>query len=193
MPRKKKRPPIDRKSLCREGVESFDFIEATARALIQKCGAVTSFDDLVQEGVIGHLEARERYIEGGKASFKTFAHKRIRGSVIDHMRSRFPSPKNGDCPGIVLECIDEHPEIKNRSNGEGPIDDIIRDERRAIILAALETLKPRDRLVVCFRYYGDMSIKDIAEFFDISVTAISLRLKVIRGRMEKSIGTGEDI
>ena len=162
--------------------------------MIQKCGAVTSFDDLVQCGIVGHLEARDRFIEGGEATFKTFAHKRIRGSIVDHIRERFPAPKNGNGHGenVVLEAIEDHPEISSRSNGEGPIDDIIRDERREVVLRAIHLLKPRDLLVVCFRYYGDMSIKDIAEYFDISVTAISLRLKSIRGRMEKSIGTGEE-
>jgi RNA polymerase sigma factor (sigma-70 family) len=49
-----------------------------------------SWDDLVQVGYTGLLEAIRRY-RPGKASLRTFAAKRIRGAIQDEIRARHPS------------------------------------------------------------------------------------------------------
>lgn len=46
-----------------------------------------SYDDLVSAGIVGLLEAAERYDSEKNASLSTFADFRIRGSIIDEVRS----------------------------------------------------------------------------------------------------------
>ena len=44
------------------------------------------FDDLLQSGLVGLLEARQHYKVGMGASFETYASIRIRGAIIDSLR-----------------------------------------------------------------------------------------------------------
>ncbi len=44
------------------------------------------FDDLLQSGLLGLLEARKHYKPGAGASFETYASIRIRGAIIDSLR-----------------------------------------------------------------------------------------------------------
>ncbi|MEO8400359.1 MAG: FliA/WhiG family RNA polymerase sigma factor [Gammaproteobacteria bacterium] len=44
------------------------------------------FDDLLQSGLVGLLEARSQYKQGMGASFETYASIRIRGAIIDSLR-----------------------------------------------------------------------------------------------------------
>jgi len=44
------------------------------------------FDDLLQSGLVGLLEARKHYKSGMGASFETYASIRIRGAIIDSLR-----------------------------------------------------------------------------------------------------------
>ena len=45
-------------------------------------------DDLINEGVIGFMEALQRFDAGKGAQFKTFAANRIRGAILDYLRKR---------------------------------------------------------------------------------------------------------
>lgn len=44
-------------------------------------------DDLVQEGAMAWLGAAERFTDDGEASLQTFAGHRVRGAMLDHLRS----------------------------------------------------------------------------------------------------------
>lgn len=52
------------------------------------------FDDLVQAGLIGLLEASRNFEEGHNASFETYAGIRIRGSMLDEIRKNDWSPRS---------------------------------------------------------------------------------------------------
>lgn len=45
-------------------------------------------EDLVNEGIIGFMEALQRFDQGKGAQFKTFAANRIRGAILDYLRKR---------------------------------------------------------------------------------------------------------
>ena len=51
-------------------------------------------DDLIQVGMIGLLESVDRYNPDKEASFKTFAEYRIRGAMLDELRSRDWIPRS---------------------------------------------------------------------------------------------------
>lgn len=54
--------------------------------LKRKLPSHIEFDDLLQSGLIGLLEAKQNYKDGMGASFETFASIRIRGAIIDSLR-----------------------------------------------------------------------------------------------------------
>mgnify|MGYP005749933629 CR=1 FL=1 len=51
-------------------------------------------DDLIQAGTVGLLEAMGRFDAGQGASFATFASQRIRGAMLDELRSRDWLPRS---------------------------------------------------------------------------------------------------
>jgi RNA polymerase sigma factor for flagellar operon FliA len=66
--------------------EFLPFVKYTAYRLQWRIPPQLTVDDLISVGVMGLLTALERYQEGG-ASLKTFAEKRIRGAMLDEIRS----------------------------------------------------------------------------------------------------------
>lgn len=76
---------------CRNGdagrVEAgLPFVEALARRMAATMPHSIDLSDLVQDGVIGLIDAAERFDEGRGIKFETFAERRIRGAMIDALR-----------------------------------------------------------------------------------------------------------
>jgi RNA polymerase sigma factor for flagellar operon FliA len=66
----------------------FPFIEKVARRLARRLPAHIEIDDLISAGVIGLLEAADRFDPSRADRFEAFAEFRIRGAMIDDLRSR---------------------------------------------------------------------------------------------------------
>jgi RNA polymerase sigma factor FliA len=62
------------------------FVEALARRMASSMPHSIDLSDLVQDGVIGLIDAAERFDEGRGIKFETFAERRIRGAMIDALR-----------------------------------------------------------------------------------------------------------
>ncbi len=58
--------------------------------LMRRLPRCVDIDDLVQAGHVGVLEARARYKDDDTAQFNTFATHRIRGAMLDYLRSTDP-------------------------------------------------------------------------------------------------------
>lgn len=62
------------------------FVEALARRMAATMPHSIDLSDLVQDGVIGLIDAAERFDAGRGIKFETFAERRIRGAMIDALR-----------------------------------------------------------------------------------------------------------
>jgi RNA polymerase sigma factor for flagellar operon FliA len=62
------------------------FVEALARRMAASMPHSIDLGDLVQDGVIGLIDAAHRFDEGRGIKFETFAERRIRGAMIDALR-----------------------------------------------------------------------------------------------------------
>jgi RNA polymerase sigma factor FliA len=62
------------------------FVEALARRMAATMPHSIDLSDLVQDGVIGLIDAAERFDEARGIKFETFAERRIRGAMIDALR-----------------------------------------------------------------------------------------------------------
>jgi RNA polymerase sigma factor for flagellar operon FliA len=69
-------------------------VRRQALALQMKLPASVELDDLVQAGTLGLLEAQGRFDASQGASFATFANQRIRGAMLDELRSRDWLPRS---------------------------------------------------------------------------------------------------
>src|SRR5919107_2417028 len=67
-------------------VAGLPFVEALARRMAASMPHSIDLGDLVQDGVIGLIDAANRFDEGRGIKFETFAERRIRGAMIDALR-----------------------------------------------------------------------------------------------------------
>jgi RNA polymerase sigma factor FliA len=67
-------------------VASIPFVEQLARRVAATMPHSIDIGDLVQDGVIGLIDAAHRFDEGRGIKFETFAERRIRGAMIDALR-----------------------------------------------------------------------------------------------------------
>lgn len=62
------------------------FVEALARRVASSMPNSIDLSDLVQDGMIGLIDAAHRYDESRGIKFETFAERRVRGAMIDALR-----------------------------------------------------------------------------------------------------------
>jgi RNA polymerase sigma factor for flagellar operon FliA len=67
-------------------VACIPFVEQLARRVASTMPHSIDIGDLVQDGVIGLIDAARRFDEGRGIKFETFAERRIRGAMIDALR-----------------------------------------------------------------------------------------------------------
>jgi len=65
---------------------SLPFVESLARRMASTMPHSIDLGDLVQDGVLGLIDAAHRFDEGRGIKFETFAERRVRGAMIDALR-----------------------------------------------------------------------------------------------------------
>src|SRR6188508_3264166 len=73
-------------SQTRRIVASIPFVEALARRMAASMPNSIDIGDLVQDGVLGLIDAANRFDESRNIKFETFAERRVRGAMIDALR-----------------------------------------------------------------------------------------------------------
>lgn len=69
-------------------------VKRIAYHLMARLPASVQFEDLVQNGMLGLLDAMDRYETGFGAQFETYATQRIRGAMLDGLRENDWLPRN---------------------------------------------------------------------------------------------------
>lgn len=78
---------VDRAAEANPRVEAgLPFVEALARRMAATMPHSIDLGDLVQDGVIGLIDAAHRFDEARGIKFETFAERRVRGAMIDALR-----------------------------------------------------------------------------------------------------------
>src|SRR5215213_5848638 len=67
-------------------VAGLPFVEALARRMAASMPNSIDIGDLVQDGVLGLIDAAKRFDEARGIKFETFAERRVRGAMIDALR-----------------------------------------------------------------------------------------------------------
>jgi RNA polymerase sigma factor for flagellar operon FliA len=78
--------PVANASENRRVVAGLPFVESLARRMAASMPNSIDIGDLVQDGVIGLIDAAHRFDEGRGIKFETFAERRVRGAMIDALR-----------------------------------------------------------------------------------------------------------
>src|SRR5215217_4341938 len=80
------RPQSQSSSVSPRVTASLPFVEQLARRVAASMPHSIDLGDLVQDGVIGLIDAAHRFDEARGIKFETFAERRIRGAMIDALR-----------------------------------------------------------------------------------------------------------
>lgn len=71
-----------------------DLVKRIAYQLTGRLPSQVMVDDMIQSGMIGLLEARDKFSQDKGASFETFASIRIRGAMLDELRKGDWAPRS---------------------------------------------------------------------------------------------------
>src|SRR6186713_3386169 len=78
---------VERSAATNRRVEAgLPFVEALARRMASTMPHSVDLSDLVQDGMVGLIDAAHRYDDGRGIKFETFAERRVRGAMIDALR-----------------------------------------------------------------------------------------------------------
>ena len=144
-------------------------------------------DDLLQEGMLGLLNAIRQYDPCEKASFRTFAVLCIRRCLYSAMRrsGNSNSISLDECLSLESSLFDENP--ARNDSVRSPEDVLIdREETGKRYDSLLLSLSPLEKSVLrCF--LRGMSYREIAEYTHKSVKAVDNAIQRIRRKLEKLI------
>lgn len=199
--------------------EHLPLVRRQALNLQVRLPASVELDDLIQAGMIGLLDAVNRYDAGQGASFATFASQRIRGAMLDELRSRDWVPRSVrrntrmldetirrleqqlgrppeereiaaalevsleefrhllmDANGSQLVALDELPEEEGDSLCAGayatPLAELLEVRRRTDLVAAIERLPEREKLLLALYYQEDLNLKEIGAVLGVSESRV---------------------
>src|SRR3954452_9112385 len=220
-------------------VAGLAFVESLARRMAASMPNSIDIGDLVQDGVLGLIDAAHRFDEDRGIKFETFAERRGRGAMIDALRrDAWPrgvrrqrreldaarealrrelghEPSMADLaarvgsdekrlsrtivrintieatsPLATGEHMDESslPTALVPSEPEAPDAAYERTETRERVRAAIQALPWRERKVVAYYYYGEVTMKQIGAEIGVNESRVSqLHARAIR-RLRDALG-----
>ncbi len=65
-------------------------VRRVARRIARRCGGAVDLDDLISAGMIGLIDAWQRYDASGGRTFEVYAEFRVRGAILDELRRLDP-------------------------------------------------------------------------------------------------------
>lgn len=94
------------------------FVRAIAQQTRAQLGLDSPIEDLVAFGFQGLLEARQRFDSSKGVAFKSFAHYRVRGAILDGVRAMARLPRRAYARLRAAEALDQMSEA-NADNQAG--------------------------------------------------------------------------
>ncbi len=155
------------------------------------------FDELVNTGIIGLMKAIDRY-DKDKAKFSTYAYIKIRGEILDYLRSLDVMPRSMR-EKIKEENLEEGKNLplsktaimvsieKAIVNGDeefrivdtlvsdriSPEEEVIKDDIKEKLLQAIETLNEKEQIALQMLYFEEKSLQEVADVLKVSVSRVS--------------------
>jgi RNA polymerase sigma factor for flagellar operon FliA len=112
-------------------------------------------EDLISSGVLGLLEAMEKFDPGRGIKLNTFAYLRIRGAMIDELRKRDWFPRSARTKAKKLEEVIRKLEIRL---GRYPREEEVAEELKVDL----------DDYLIMLKDYGSLSILSIEDISEVS-------------------------
>jgi len=167
-------------------------VKYTAERLHSKLPDEVELDDLISAGIFGLMDAIDAFNPGRGIKFETYCSPRIRGSILDELRSiDWVSLLQRDANAINLVSLNTEHNNKDIIKDEISEDPII-DTQKQHIKDFLKTLTRPEKLIVVFYYYEEMTIPEIAKVTEMSQPDVSLMLSSIITRCKSYLKRNEN-
>jgi len=204
--------------------EGIPLVKYIAYRIASRVPQNVDVDDLINSGIMGLIEAAERFEPERNVKFKTYAEQRIRGAILDGLRREDWIPrslrsKKKDIEGAYRSLEQRHgraaedeevaaflgisldelykslDELKGITLGlfadtetqdgdgivnyipdpdaEDPSKKLHEREIREILKKSIKELPTKERKVVQFYYYDELTMKEIGEFLGITESRVS--------------------
>jgi RNA polymerase sigma factor for flagellar operon FliA len=159
-------------------------VSAIARTMRHGLPSCVEFDELVNDGVIGLMTAVRRYDPRRGVEFSAYAGHRIRGAILDGLRTRDPLPRAlrkarkaratapasaSEGPGLQLVDLDCAATI-SADEDAGPEAVALEADLRRRLRQGLAILPPRDRQVLLLRMVHGLPLRAVAQHLSLSIT-----------------------
>lgn len=155
-------------------------VERVAKRVARRLPANVSLDDLVGAGSVGLIDAVKRFDPARAPSFAAYAELRIRGAILDHLRSvdwlprsMRASVKRGESESAVVS-VDDHTIGFEAFADAGPSPSMAFEqrERQAGLAAAITQLPERSRRVLALYYIDELTLKEIGEVLGVTESRV---------------------
>ena len=199
-------------------------VRRIAHQMIAKLPANVELDDMIQAGMIGLMDAVNRFEESQGTQFEVYAASRIRGSMLDELRAGdwLPrsarknqrdienaihrleqrlqrAPQEGEIAQELGMSVPEYQELLGDARGAqlvyfddlgGGVDgddylerhvaqaggeplEILRDKRfRTALVAAIEDLPEREKLLMSMYYEQDLNLREIGAVMGVTESRV---------------------
>lgn len=145
-------------------MEGLDLVEPIAKALHASLPPSFDIDDIIQNGMLGLLDAATKYNASLNVPFGAYARTRIRGAILDSVRRK----------NWVESTRDELTE-RHQEQGRQPdtIESIETGRMRHILRKAIATLPDRERDLIETHYLRGGLLQDTEALSDVGASRIS--------------------
>ncbi|MCX7672839.1 MAG: RNA polymerase sigma factor FliA [Thiobacillaceae bacterium] len=174
---------MSRSAPATEGLvrEYLPLVKRIAYHLMTRLPACVELDDLVQAGLLGLLDAVERYDDTQGAQFETYATQRIRGAILDELRQADWASRNVRKAARQIEAAIHTLEQRHK---RPPTEQEIADELKLDIQAFFNLLN--DARGAQLIYYEDLREDEGDDFLERFADDLALApLEVITSRQFK--------
>lgn len=155
-----------------------------SRAIDPRCRGADR-EDLVAWGVLGLVQAAQRYRDGTPASFGAYAASRIRGQILDALRERDPLTRSArrayrqareldpDLPAPAVEVsLDRYMEHGAEPPPAVAVCRSRQDARWARVAKGLRSLPPLERRVITLSYGKGLTLREVGKRVGLSESGV---------------------
>ena len=164
------------------------FVRKIAGGFMKRLPRNVLREDVVAAGMVGLWDAIRKHPEGPSESFDWYVRVRVRGAIIDELRTQDWLPRRARAaaeatsgtdsyapPPAVVRFDDVSEWEQNRCLAHASSTEAVVNAKMAQenIFAAIDTLPERERFIVAQHYFKGVKFKDLAEELKISEPRIS--------------------
>lgn len=141
-------------------------------------------DELMQDIWFAITRAASTYVaQRNGAKFKTWAYTLAHHRVVDHWRKVHTTAKH------VSLNLDDEDAVQAKAqlfadSGFGPLRQIESHEQARALIAAVESLPPKQREAFLLQADGDLNVEEIAIAMDVSFETAKSRLRYARSKLK---------